>query len=719
MMKVKLRRYLLFITVLLSFFVIGMEVNAESFSWNTYKTEATGFPEQLTKPFIGGKVGLYNLGSGNVYYKYASKESAAAICTAFDRQNTDNVNDSGFYNTNCHKITNGIKSEYPNPYRSDGKDWSYDDEYASAVAAIILEASGGLGNKLSKEGYYKADFAVNYYLADTKYKVSANTKYSVGKKLAATGDKAQSEYKMFHDKKNTRAKKMSIKLSKLKCDTSNCQVNVSFENMNMNGTSNKYSSIAFSEPLVKVNGVSKSATYNKSEGKITINGVNATPGSELKVEVSVTATRTYYKAQNYVCGKNQTLTPNKLKKGTQKITIKKSIKTKLSEEVETTSQMYYDIYRAHCGVVLSKVDSNGNPLTGSKFNYTYNGVTGELALNNTNFDESIIQYDDESSSSVTVFNQACIPIVGSDILTATLQEIEAPIGYKLDSTPRTIQVDGNNPRNEDIVNVLDTNLIVKKIDGDSPSQAPLKGAKMQISLEGQVKTIADTGSKDGNGYRIFKITGDCTDENSPDCYWETDETGGVHFIELEYDSIYKIEELSAPGDYIINNPTRVATLTLPDTVDNNINDEEGNNQTITFANYKPYVKISKQDVTTGKEVPGARLKVTTANGDVKDEWVSTNTPHEITKLPDGIYYLHETVAPKGYELNTTTIEFTVKNGKTDTRKTIIMNNSPTKLSIANTLLGKNIVTYIIGGMLVTVGAGVLVYGLKKKKALSK
>lgn len=62
------------------------------------------------------------------------------------------------------------------------------------------------------------------------------------------------------------------------------------------------------------------------------------------------------------------------------------------------------------------------------------------------------------------------------------------------------------------------------------------------------------------------------------------------------------------------------------------------------------VQISKTDFTTGKEVPGAKLQVIDKDGNIIDEWISTNKPHLITgKLNAGeTYTLKEVGAPDGY-----------------------------------------------------------------------
>lgn len=60
------------------------------------------------------------------------------------------------------------------------------------------------------------------------------------------------------------------------------------------------------------------------------------------------------------------------------------------------------------------------------------------------------------------------------------------------------------------------------------------------------------------------------------------------------------------------------------------------------------VEISKKDLTTMEELPGAELTVTDKDGKEIDRWVSTDTPHYIEKLPAGDYTLTEVKAPDGY-----------------------------------------------------------------------
>ena len=70
------------------------------------------------------------------------------------------------------------------------------------------------------------------------------------------------------------------------------------------------------------------------------------------------------------------------------------------------------------------------------------------------------------------------------------------------------------------------------------------------------------------------------------------------------------------------------------------------------------VQISKIDITTGKELPGAELVFKDKDGNTVAQWVSEDKPHYIEKLPAGDYTLTEITAPNGYQL-AESIAFTV------------------------------------------------------------
>ena len=84
------------------------------------------------------------------------------------------------------------------------------------------------------------------------------------------------------------------------------------------------------------------------------------------------------------------------------------------------------------------------------------------------------------------------------------------------------------------------------------------------------------------------------------------------------------------------------------------------------------VEISKQDITTKQELPGAHLVIKDENGNVVASWVSSDKPYYIEKLPAGKYVLIEESAPDGY-LVAEKIEFEVK--PTGEIQTVIMYDS--------------------------------------------
>ena len=125
------------------------------------------------------------------------------------------------------------------------------------------------------------------------------------------------------------------------------------------------------------------------------------------------------------------------------------------------------------------------------------------------------------------------------------------------------------------------------------------------------------------------------------------------------------------------------------------------------------VEISKQDVTTKKELPGAKLQIKDSDGKVVEEWTSTNATHYIERLPIGKYTLTEITAPNGYEV-AETVAFEVLD--TGEIQHVVMYDSP----VVNTPKTGDVNPWIPAAaiilVLVLAGAGVvLVKGRKKGK----
>ncbi len=102
-------------------------------------------------------------------------------------------------------------------------------------------------------------------------------------------------------------------------------------------------------------------------------------------------------------------------------------------------------------------------------------------------------------------------------------------------------------------------------------------------------------------------------------------------------------------------------------------------QDVTFNLTTTEVSISKVDITTKEELPGATLVLKNSKGNIVDQWVSTKEKHVIRHLPAGTYTLTETIAPDGY-VRSKDITFSVKADGTVT--TVTMVDDYTKVEIS-------------------------------------
>lgn len=137
----------------------------------------------------------------------------------------------------------------------------------------------------------------------------------------------------------------------------------------------------------------------------------------------------------------------------------------------------------------------------------------------------------------------------------------------------------------------------------------------------------------------------------------------------------------------------------------------------TMKNYPDkYVCISKQDVATEKELPGASLVLKDSKGNTRDEWnwVSSDTPY-LLKLEPGKYTLTETQAPEGYVLSEETVEFTVEEDGTVKEPVIMYNEKKVEpVSTGSTLI---YFAWIIGAA--AIGYSIYYFKNFKKEKLEK
>ena len=136
----------------------------------------------------------------------------------------------------------------------------------------------------------------------------------------------------------------------------------------------------------------------------------------------------------------------------------------------------------------------------------------------------------------------------------------------------------------------------------------------------------------------------------------TDENGQITFMaDLPVDGNYYVKELYAPDGFVTSNEEQNFTFEYAGA------DQAEVSYDFTFENEATTVELTKSDLTTGEELPGAHLKVTDEDGNVVDEWVSTEEAHVIKELVVGkTYTMTETKPADGY-VTAESIEFTIEN----------------------------------------------------------
>ena len=243
----------------------------------------------------------------------------------------------------------------------------------------------------------------------------------------------------------------------------------------------------------------------------------------------------------------------------------------------------------------------------------------------------------------------------------TLCETQAPDGYELytECIKFTVKADGtvstiimyNAPKSKE------TKVQISK--KDITSKEEIAGAKLRIT--------------DLNGKEIIS--------------WVSTTTPKL--IKNLKPGKYYLEETQAPDGYILSTEKKEFEVK-----------EDGTVTSIVFYNEKQETKpnkvaISKQDITTKQELPGATLVIKDVNGKEIDRWVSTNEVHYV-ELEKGTYTLTEVIAPKGYVLSTETITFTVDdNGNVD--KPVIMYNTKA-VEVPITDANVPMIVYLIGAL---------------------
>lgn len=260
----------------------------------------------------------------------------------------------------------------------------------------------------------------------------------------------------------------------------------------------------------------------------------------------------------------------------------------------------------------------------------------------------------------------------------TLHEDLAPTGLNL---ANDIEFEVSYEKENQQVEMIDTINEVSKVDEKGNL---LKGAEMTVTSN-KTKNIID---KWISGQHIFDVTdemkaqlkengkaeGTYMDEEDSTVQYSIAKNKGkddytVIFVKdgvTTYTNIdidgnetrHMIQGLEAGEEYVLKEtktPNGYATFKTQ-----TFTAEEGKDTVLSMTDEDTKIEISKQDITTKKELEGAKLQVNDKDGKVIDEWTSGKQPHMIKNLTAGeTYTLTEVIAPKNYKV-AESIQFTVK-----------------------------------------------------------
>ena len=204
------------------------------------------------------------------------------------------------------------------------------------------------------------------------------------------------------------------------------------------------------------------------------------------------------------------------------------------------------------------------------------------------------------------------------------------------------------------------------------------GEVIEITAENKPVTV-EISKRDiyGNELEGAEIVLENADGETVD-KWTSDGTN--HIVSKLGAGEYVLKEIAAPDGYVIATDIKFSIDVYGNVTVENVDStavSDNGYPLIVMVDDTTKVRISKQDITTGEELPGATLQIIDEDGNVVEEWVSTDEAHFIEgKLIAGKEYtLRETIAPDGYEI-ANEIKFTVNADGTVTEVVMYDEHTP-------------------------------------------
>lgn len=318
------------------------------------------------------------------------------------------------------------------------------------------------------------------------------------------------------------------------------------------------------------------------------------------------------------------------------VATKENVSVKGKITVQKIGEQLVNIHADKDGNIQFKYENK--PVDGAKF-------IVKAAENITSADNqgNIIYHKDEEVAYLTTKNGSAttkeLPlgkykvyeVVAGDGFVLNKEVKEVTLTYKDENTPVVSESSEYENKRQTV------NLSVIKL--DSERDTPLSGAKFGLYAKEDIK---------GYDQKVLVKAGTLIETAF------SDKEGNVNFHADLPLSLFEIKELKAPIGYASSKKIIDVDATYQG------QDKPQIELSYEYKNDITKYEVSKKDITTGDELPGATMVVKEKDGPVFETWVSSDEPHIVKGLePNKTYELIETSAPYGFALSET-IEFTVK-----------------------------------------------------------
>jgi len=386
-----------------------------------------------------------------------------------------------------------------------------------------------------------------------------------------------------------------------------------------------------SQSVVVNEGDTQSITvYNDPHGSLLITKVDSVTKEPLSdVEFKIAGCNgCEYPAGTYTTDSNGTIRLKSIPSGCYAITETKAKDGYLMDDtvhtvkVESGACKEVTFENAPLGsLVIKKMDAvTKEPLAGAIFRVT---TADGAAVGNTGG-----EYRTDERGYISIFD-----VEPSSVI---VQEVQAPNGYLLDDTPKTIEIKDHQTYVLEFFNQPLGSLIIHKL--DSVTKAPLEGVQFKITYADGKVVDADGGQLSSNGL-----------------YW-TDENGQIKITGITGSVV--VTEMETIEGYTIHEETRSQTVVV------NTNDT----QSLYFYNDPiggvEIIKVNADKKT--ERIPNVTFEIRKVDDELVDTVTTDKNGRVFCALEDGAYYAVEIEAAEGFQLDNTPHCFEVKDGKTTT-----------------------------------------------------